>query len=154
RQEPLGYDELVERTIQFGTAIRKADPDAVIAGPAEYGWLGYLYSGLDAANGWKKTDRAAHGDVPLIEWDRRELREYEQTSGVRVLDVLDLHFYPQGEAVYVAGQGGIDEKTSALRVRSTRGLWDPDYRDESWVDETIRLLPRMKEWVANNYPGR
>ena len=30
---PLTYDELLERTIAYGTAIRKADPDAVIAGP-------------------------------------------------------------------------------------------------------------------------
>jgi hypothetical protein len=31
---PMTYDELLEKTIAFGTAIRKADPDAVIAGPA------------------------------------------------------------------------------------------------------------------------
>ncbi|MET0402578.1 MAG: glycoside hydrolase family 44 protein, partial [Cystobacter sp.] len=35
--EPVTYDELLERTIAYGTAVRKADPEAVIAGPAEWG---------------------------------------------------------------------------------------------------------------------
>ncbi len=155
RHEPLGYDELVERTIQYGTAIREADHDAIIAGPAEWGWLGYLYSGKDAVNSFRdKADRKAHGDVPLIEWYLRKLREHEQKTGVRVLDVVDLHYYPQSDNVYGGGQGGTDAKTAALRLRSTRSLWDPTYTDESWIKEQIRLLPRMKEWVEKNYPGR
>ena len=155
RTEPLGYDELLDRTIQYGTAIRQADPDAVIAGPAEWGWLGYLYSGKDAVDNFKtKRDRKAHGDVPFIEWYLQRLREHEQKTGVRVLDVVDLHYYPQSDNVYGNGVGGSDEKTNALRLRSTRSLWDPDYEDESWLKEKLRILPRMKEWVAKNYPGR
>ena len=42
--QPLGYDELLERTIQYASAIREADPEAVIAGPAEWGWTGYEFS--------------------------------------------------------------------------------------------------------------
>jgi hypothetical protein len=38
-------------------------------------------------------------------------------------------------------------------LRSTRALWDPKYKDESWINDTIRLIPRLKEWVAQNYPG-
>src|SRR5262249_14601537 len=97
RPEALSYDELVDRTIRYGTAIRQADPNAVIAGPAEWGWLGYIYSGKDSLNNWAKADRKAHGDVPLIEWYLQKLREHEAKTGVRVLDVVDLHYYPQSE---------------------------------------------------------
>jgi hypothetical protein len=153
RVEPLGYDELLERTIQYGTAIRQADPDAVIAGPAEWGWTGYLYSAKDSVAGATlRPDRRAHDDTPLVEWYLKKLKEHEDKTGVRVLDVLDLHFYPQGPNVY--GSGGTDQKTASLRVRSTRALWDPAYVDESWIKEPVRLLPRMKEWVEKNYPGR
>jgi hypothetical protein len=121
RHDGVGYDELVDRTIRFGTAIRKADPDAVIAGPAEWGWLGYMYSGKDADNDWSKADRAAHGDVPFIEWYLRKLREYEAKTGVRVLDVLDVHYSPSSDGVY--GNGGrMDPATNALRIRVTRSL--------------------------------
>jgi hypothetical protein len=149
RTAPLSYDELVDRTIQYGTAVRQADPDAVIAGPAEYGWAGYLYSGKDTENNWAKADRKAHGDVPLIEYYLGKLREYEKQTGIRVLDVVDLHYYPQLDTS--SGEG---QKLGAARVRSTRSLWVADYVDESWIHDTIRLLPRMKEWIAKNYPGR
>src|SRR5437762_12326750 len=36
----------------------------------------------------------------------------------------------------------------ARRNRSTRSLWDPNYVDESWIDDRVRLIPRMREWSA------
>jgi hypothetical protein len=150
----LGYDELLERTIQYGTAVREADADAVIAGPAEWGWTNYFFSAKDGPSFTLKPDRRAHGDVPLVEWYLKQLHDHEQKTGVRILDVLDLHFYPFADNVYAGGAGGVDKKTAELRLRATRSLWDPTYVDESWVKDTIRLLPRMKEWVDKNYPGR
>jgi hypothetical protein len=131
------------------------DPDAVIAGPAEWGWSGYFFSSRDLdPHGGGHADRRAHGDVPLIEWYLQRLREHEQKTGVRILDVLDVHYYPQGANVYGGGAGGSDRTTQLLRLRSTRSLWDPTYVDESWIHEAVRLLPRMHEWVDKNYPGR
>ncbi len=153
RPEPLGYDELLDRTIQYGTAIREADPDALIAGPAEWGWTGYFYSAKDAV-GIPHSDRRAHEDLPLVEWYLRALREHEDKTRIRVLDVLDLHYYPQASNVYGGGVGGSDRETQLLRLRSTRSLWDPAYVDESWIKDRIRLLPRMRAWVDKNYPGR
>jgi hypothetical protein len=152
--EPLGYDELLDRSVQYATAIRAADREAVIAGPAEWGWSGYLYSAKDLAPGGQRLDRLRHGDVPLVEWYLREMRKVEEKTGSRLLDVFDLHYYPQANNVYGGGADGTDMQTQLLRLRSTRSLWDPTYVDESWIKESIRLLPRMKEWVDRNYPGR
>jgi len=149
--DPLGYDELLDRTIAYGTAIRKADPSALIAGPAEWGWSGYFYSSKDLDGAARHLDRTAHGNVPLVEWYLGKLAEQEKKTGVRILDVLDVHYYPQEANVY---SGAADRATQLLRLRSTRSLWDPSYVDESWIHETVRLLPRMKEWVDKNYPGR
>ncbi len=154
RPRPITYDELLDRTIRYGTAIRKADPSAVIAGPAEWGWTGYLYSALDAEKGFAlKPDRRAHGDQPLIEWYLQKLAQHEKKTGVKVLDVLDLHYYPQGAGIGVGTQGKVDRDTSALRIRSTRSLWDPRYSDESWIKEPVMLIPRMQAWVDTFYPG-
>jgi hypothetical protein len=154
--EPLGYDELLDRTIRYGAAVRAADPDAVIAGPAEWGWPAYFWSAKDAVAGFSaKPDRRAHGDVPLLNWYLAKLREHEQKTGVRILDVVDLHFYPQGKGIFEnGGGGGTDLDTAKRRFRATRSLWDPDYLDESWIKEKIRLIPRLKEVIAENYPGR
>ena len=151
--EPTSYDELVTRTIEYGTAIREADPDAVIAGPAEWGWTGYLYSAKDIANGGTsvRPDRRAHGDMELVAYYLKALADHEKKTGVRVLDVFDLHAYPAADGVY---SDAADSNVAALRLRSTRQLWDPTYVDESWVNAPVKLLPRMHEWVNRNYPGR
>jgi hypothetical protein len=152
--DPTSYDELVKRTIDYGTAIREADPDAIIAGPAEWGWTGYMYSAKDLAGGKSAhADRSAHGDLPVIAYYLKALAEHEKTTGIRVLDVLDLHSYPYVDGVY--GDATDANNKAALRIRSTRMLWDPTYEDESsWVKAAVNLLPRMRQWVDQNYPGR
>lgn len=150
--EPLSYDELLDRTLRYGAAVRKADPEALIAGPASWGWPGYFFSAKDSVSGTRlQPDRRAHGGQPLVAWYLQQLAEHERSTGERILDVLDLHYYPQADGVYSAKA---DPETAARRVRSTRSLWDPSYVDESWIKEPVRLLPRMKEWVDRNYPGR
>ncbi|MDB4993423.1 MAG: Endoglucanase precursor, partial [Myxococcaceae bacterium] len=154
--QPVSYDELLDRTIRYGAAVRAADPNAVIAGPAEWGWSNYFFSAKDAKGGYKnKPDRLAHGDVPLLDWYLQKLKEHEQKTGQKVLDVVDLHFYPQAKNVFGNhGGGDTDPDTAALRFRSTRALWDSTYVDESWIKEAINLIPRLKEIIAKNYPGR
>jgi hypothetical protein len=153
--QPLSYDELRDRTYQYAAAIKAADPSARTLGPAEWGWTGYFYSALDAAPGgswWNNPqDRNAHGGTALTAWYLQEMRRYEVEHGVRVLDYLDLHYYPQASGVSLSGAGSAT--TQALRLRSTRGLWDTSYVDESWIDEPVYLIPRMRAWVDANYPG-
>jgi hypothetical protein len=67
------------------------------------------------------------------------------------VDVLDIHYYPQASGVALSD----DESaaTSALRLRSTRSLFDPTYVDESWIGEAVRLVPRMRELIDAHCPG-
>jgi hypothetical protein len=152
--EPTTYDELLEKTLAYASAIRRADPGATIAGPAEWGWLAYQYSAKDTAAGVAlRPDRLLHGDEPLIPWYLRKIREYEQRTGTRILDVLDVHFYSMAPGVGISTGGQTDTATAALRIRSTRSLWDPTYTDESWINEKMRVLPLLREWIAQNHPG-
>jgi hypothetical protein len=154
RDEPVGYDELLRRTIAYASAIRRADPGAVIAGPAAWGWLEYNYSAVDVAAGLdRRPDRRRHGDVPLLAWYLREIRAHERRTGTRLLDVVDVHYYPALDGVGLGTGGATDPATAALRIRSTRSLWDPEYVDESWLKERFRVIPRLREWIAENHPG-
>jgi len=60
-----------------------------------------------------------------------------------------VHYYPQG------GEYGNDVSTATqlLRNRSTRSLWDTNYVDATWINSVVKLIPRMKSWVASYYPG-
>lgn len=151
---PVSYDELLEHTIAYASAVKKVAPDALLAGPAEWGWTGYFFSAVDKNAGFMlKPDRRAHGDTPLVEWWLTKLTEHEKKTGTRLVDVLDWHFYPQGQGIGIGASGATDPETNARRIRSTRALWDPRYVDESWINEPIRLIPRMRELVNTFAPG-
>jgi hypothetical protein len=154
RTTPLSYDEHRDLTYAYGAAVKAADPNALIMAPSDFGWTAYFYSALDASAGgawWQNPqDRLAHGNVPFIEWYLQQMQAYETVNGVRILDYVDEHFYPQNG---VTLNENVTANIQALRLRSTRSLWDPTYHDESWIDDKVMLIPRMKAWVANNYPG-
>lgn len=153
--QPLSYDQLRDLTYQYAAAIKATDPNALTVGPAEWGWSGYFYSALDMAAGgawWNNPlDRNAHGGMPISAWYLQQMQLYEQQHGVRILDYFDLHYYPQSNGVALSPAG--DANTQALRLRSTRSLWDPTYVDESWINEPVMLIPRMQAWIDQYYPG-
>ena len=147
------YEEVWGKMEEYGALIRSKDANAIITGGEEWGWSGYFMSGIDMENG-DDADRDAHGGVEWYDWMLDQAKAYEQANGVRIFDVLTAHFYPQ------SGEFSDDTSnaTQLLRNRSTRALWDPTYVDESWIGDTfhegkVQLIPRLKSWVANHYPG-
>jgi hypothetical protein len=83
-------------------------------------------------------------------WLLNQMRQYELTNGTRLLDVFTLHIYPQGAN---EANSDVSTNTQVARNRSTRALWDPTYVDQSWINNIIKLIPRMRDWVTNYYPG-
>jgi hypothetical protein len=147
-------DEVFSAAVAYAWQVKSVDPAAQVMGPEEWGWSGYLYSGADlqwgAAHGWNSLpDRTAHGNWDYVPWFLDQMRQRDQAAGQRLLDIFTLHFYPQG------GQYGNDTSNGMqdLRSRSTRALWDPNYVDESWIGTQVRLIPRMKQWASQYYPG-
>ncbi len=142
------YDELRDRTYSYAAAIKAVDPTAKTLGPVGSGWEDYFWSALDRVNGYE--DHANHGHMDFEPWYLQQMDAYEQQNGVRILDYLDNHYYPQAPGVALSPPG--DAETQERRLRSTRSLWDPSYVDESWIDQPVRLIPRMREWVSQYYP--
>ena len=144
--------EVLDKHVAHATMVKDVSPGALVLGPEEWGWSGYFYSGQDLqASGRNGTfpDRDAHGGWDYLPWWLDQLRRKEETTGRRLLDVFTVHYYPQG------GEFGSDTSASmqARRNRSTRSLWDPSYVDESWIQNKVQLIPRLKGWVNQYYPG-
>ena len=128
--QPTGYDELRDRTLAYAAAIKAVDAGARRhsarrrgAGPAISG----RRSTPPPGGAWwnNPQDRLAHGDVPL----RRvvpaaDARPTSSSTAMRILDYLDLHYYPQARRRRWRRRATC--ATQALRLRSTRSLWDPD----------------------------
>ncbi len=156
---PLGASgaELRDSAISIAAAVKAADPGAQTLGPVGWGWTSWDHSGLDQevcgrTGCWSNPpDRPARDGMSFAPWYLREMKRAHDARGQRLLDFFDMHFYPQGSGV--AFGNGNDPATNALRLRSTRALWDPSYVDESWINTQVRLVPRMKETIAAQYPG-
>jgi Glycoside hydrolase family 44 len=146
--------EIRDKTIDFAQRIKVVDPTALVVGPEEWGWSGYFYSGFDqqygSTHGWGSLpDRANNGGADYLPWLLDQMRQRHTTSGQRLLDVFTVHYYPQG------GEFS-DDVSSAMQLRrnrSTRSLWDPNYIDETWINDRVQLVPRLKNWVNTHYPG-
>jgi hypothetical protein len=145
------YAELVMRNVATATAIKAVSPQAFVAGPVDYGWAGYV--NLQSA-----SDATTDGD--WIEYYLAQMAAAGQTAGKRLVDALDLHWYPEatGGGVRITDDGtGADEV--AAREQAPRSLWDSTYVETSWItaDSTngaaIDLIHRMKGKIASKYPG-
>ena len=148
----MSYADMLANYEQYATAIKKQDPAALLLGPDVSGWTSYFYSALDRGtdNFSTHADQAAHGGEAFLPWWLGQVAKADKARGVRSLDLVDVHFYPQAQAVFSEAS---DPATQALRIRSVRALYDPNYVDESWIATPVDLIPRLKQWIAKEYPG-
>lgn len=143
------YDELGGKGTATAAAVKAADRGAAVLGPSGWGYCEWVASGADGCA--PGADAAAHGGLNLSQWYLKNMKDYSDAhGGKRFLDYFDQHYYPQIS-------GGTDP--DALRLRSTRSLWDPTYVDESWIGPSgvnappLQFIRTMKAWVAQYYPG-
>jgi len=180
RDRPAAMAEVAALITAYSDTIKDAFPDAVVLGPEENGWFALFYSGLDKAHFDAKApgpppDRTANGDN--LRFVLAHVRRHHEETGRRLLDVVTVHYYPNGEesAPEVVSRDEFHNRgdnpkaptyldyvlpeTQRLRNRSTRSLWDPTYTDVSWIGRAgpdggvVRLIPRLKQWVAEAYAG-
>lgn len=153
---PVGAhaSEIAAKVIAYSRAVKAADPKALVVAPEEWGWQGYRYSGFDQQyaieHGLKHApDRQheTHG-MDYVPW---LLAQWKQAG--HPIDVFSLHFYPQsGE--YSETDKADTPAIELARNRSTRDLWDPNYKDPTWINSVVDLIPRMRRWVDTYYyPG-
>lgn len=148
-------DEIKAKMLAYAAMIKGVDGAALVVGPEEWGWSGYLLSGYDqqygSQHGWGvMPDRNNHGGMDYLPWLLSQLKQNTVAGGQRPLDVFTVHYYPQ------SGEFGNDTSTAMqlLRNRSTRSLWDPNYVDESWIGTQVQLIPRLRSWANTYYyPG-
>jgi hypothetical protein len=148
----MGYDDMLANFEDYATMVKERDPQARVLGPDVSGWVSYFYSDLDRGNDSfaSHADRKSHGDQSFLPWWLAQVARADAARGSRSLDLLDVHYYPQAKGVYSDAK---DPLTRERRIRSVRSLYDPSYQDESWINEPVKLIPRLKAWVADSYPG-
>ncbi len=83
--EVVTYKELIAKSLETAAAVKDADPKTLIFGPVSFGW-----SGFESLNGAPDAAGRHFLDVYLDEFAKAE-----KSKGERLLDVLDVHWYPE-----------------------------------------------------------
>lgn len=136
----LTYAELLQRSTEYARAIRSVNSDLRIFGPVGFGFPAFV-------------DLAGAPDAA----GRLFLDEYVRTMRVqRLLDVLDIHWYPMATVHDrpVAG-GDADREHADVRVQLPRSLYDPTYVEPTWISRDYFHGPiQLLRWLKERGQGR
>lgn len=147
--------EMVQKAINVSLAVKDVDPYLEIFGPVLYGFNAY-YNFQDAAD-WDSV-KAGNNYQWFIDYYLDEMKQAEINSGKRLLDVLDIHWYPEAMGDNRITQTNANTTADKLaRVQAPRTLWDESYTENSWIGQWfgsyLPLIPRLKESIDEYYPG-
>lgn len=151
--QKVGAAELVDRSIALASSVKAVDPNAEVLGPAEYGMSGFF--DLQSAADWPQL-KGNYGWY--LDYYLDAMRKAEQTAGRRLLDVLDVHWYPEARGDRrIVDREATSAADAEARVQAPRSLWDATYRESSWIQQALPqflpLLPRLAQSIAQYYPG-
>jgi len=136
-------EEFMQLYFKVAKATRAKYPDIKLLGPVPANeWQWYNWSGGSKING-------VH--YPWLEFFIKRIAEEEKASGIKLLDVLDIHFYPgESDATNSVNLHRVyfDRNyvyPGANGVRTTTGGWDTSITKEY-------ILGRCSDWL-NKYKG-
>ncbi len=150
------YDEFIKRTTDYATMARRQLPAAEVLGFASFGWYGW------------RTFTGTYKDGDFLDYYLDKMKAAEESAGQRLIDYVDLHWYPEanvgGDKKTRITNGGTSAGEVKARLQAPRSLWDASYVEESWITDglktdepdskgAINLLPRLKKQIADHYPG-
>lgn len=153
--KPTGAAELVQKTTDLATSVKKVDPQCEIFGGVFYGYA--EYANMQSAPDWG-TVNAGNKYSWYIDYFLDAMKKASDLAGKRLIDVLDIHWYPEATGTTRITQ---PEATSAddraARLQAPRSLWDSAYKEKSWITQSngapINLLPRIQASIDKYFPG-
>lgn len=156
QRQPLSCKELLTKSIDLATVVKEADEGADVFGPSLYGYA--AYTSFQGAPDWEEL-KAANGYRWFVDYYLDEMKKAGDSSGKRLLDVLDLHFYTEAKGSCGERSCNHYDNDGCVRARlnSVRALYDENYRENSWIQSTgaqfFPLLPNVRQSIDKYYPG-
>ena len=144
--QPVGVEELIDRSVALSLAVKAVDPHAEIYGPALYGYTAFQSLADDSNSGeWERIKSQGRYSW-FIDCYLDRMRAASEEHGVRLLDVLDVHYYSESARI---GYGD--------RLHAARSLYEPGFRENSWIGQWcgdfLPLLPRLQQSIRQYWPG-
>ena len=157
--ERVTIAELAEKSIEMAAAVKKLDPKADIFGPALYGYTAFKsLADDDSSDEWENI-KAENNYHWYIDCYLEQMKQAEEEHGIRLLDVLDIHYYPEakGDCRVSECNNPTHTKCAEARMQSVRTLYEEGYIEDSWIGEwgkeNLPMIPTIQESIDKYYPG-
>jgi hypothetical protein len=155
----LSVDFLMKNSYEVAAMVKKQDATAEIFGPASWGVS--EFEDLQGAPDWDRLNNGKYPNFVSYYLANMKAKQDADSSHTRLLDVLTLHWYPQGRRDGLSPfDDGTDYFTNKARMEMTRSLWDPTYIENTWIGEDahkveqfLPFIPKMQSTIAQRYPG-
>lgn len=162
------FAEMRDKTIAHAGAIKDVNPNALVIGGVGYGWLEAvnLQTAPDRETQPSHPDGDQGGELHYYEWLLDALAEEEAAQGRTLVDVIDLHWYPEARGLDNGGESRrivfdpnpLDPGVVAARLQAPRSLWDETYVEQSWITDCcsggpIKLLKHLHRDIDDFKPG-
>jgi hypothetical protein len=154
--EGVTVAQLMNRSFNTAALVKDMDSTAEVFGPALYGVT--AYQNLQFAPDWESVKGSNNY---FVEYYLEQMREKHNQQGRRLLDVLDLHWYPEtnfNHGNQRPTNNMHDRNSVAARLEMSRSLWDSTYVEPTWIGNDhahalLPLIPKVNSMIANKYPG-
>lgn len=156
--QPVTAEELAERSVALASAVKAIDPEALIFAPALYGFN--AFKSLQDAPDWAMLSSGGKYRW-FIDYYLDEMAQASAAADMRLLDVLDVHWYSEamaGSERVVMGDAGVGSPALQMaRMQAPRSFWDVTYKEDSWIAKWnptyLPLLPNLQASIDRYYPG-
>ncbi len=149
--------EYISRSSAIARSVKTVDPNVEMFGGVMYGYNEYL--SFQNAPDWNIYK--SYGTY--INAYLSNMKDSSDKAGKRLLDVLDLHWYPEaqgadrnGSLVRITQSQVADSGVAVAREQAPRSLWDSSYKENSWIGQyfsPVALLPSLKASISRYNPG-
>ncbi|NMA66170.1 MAG: PKD domain-containing protein, partial [Clostridiaceae bacterium] len=153
--EKVTCEEIINKTVDLSKAVKNVDPYAEIFGPALYGFA--AFESLQSAPDWDEKEEDYRW---FIDYYLDSMKKAADRENRRLLDVLDVHWYPEaqgGGARICFGEDQRNIECNKARLQAARTLWDPTYYENSWIGDhkrdSLPILPSLFDSIESYYPG-
>jgi len=154
----ISAEELVDLNIKYAAMIKEVDPAAQVIGFSAWGVIELAASNADftppGPDGYKRynkfkdgeekwSEKKKHDGQPQFVYYLRQMKAAEKKYGKRLIDVVDVHWYPE---IYGTDKKG-DKKRLQENLPYEQGLADKQFDAvREWYDPTFT---NPESWVAN-----
>jgi hypothetical protein len=156
------FAELRDKTIAHASAIKDVAPGALVFGPGGFGYSDFVDLNGAPDSNTQQPPAPGTGKLHFHQWLLQEVAAEEARQHRSLLDVLDMHWYPeaQGGGVRITGDGALNNSAAVVsaRVQAPRSLWDSTYTETSWITSCcsggpIQLLNHVQSDINQFKPG-